>query len=206
MPLAIRLWGVFFPVLFVFFFWVIAKSEKLRNKSVRSSIILMGMVLLASLVFVLPFVPQPRLASTHLRYVAGIPLAALGMTLRMYPLIYFKKREKRPGFARLPKSILTLHGPAYFITGGPFGVVRQPQYAGGVLFLIGWFLIWGCFYTLYILPALVIFIWLWAVIEEKYVLEKEFGDEYREYKKKVGMFFSKNRKEIVSVQYAQDFD
>ena len=30
-----------------------------------------------------------------------------------------------------------------------------------------------------------------AFIEEKYILEKEFGDEYREYKKKVGMFFPK---------------
>lgn len=42
-----------------------------------------------------------------------------------------------------------------------------------------------------ILPVSIIYMLLWALIEEKYILEKAFGDEYREYKKNVGMFLPK---------------
>ena len=40
--------------------------------------------------------------------------------------------------------------------------------------MIGWFLIWGGLYSLYILLVLIIFLLLWAFIEEKYILEKKF--------------------------------
>jgi protein-S-isoprenylcysteine O-methyltransferase Ste14 len=191
MPVEIIWCGILFPVLFILSSWISAKSGKLRNKVVRKSIILIGIVFLVGMVFAHPFVPQPRLADIYLRFAVGIPLAILGIAFRMYPLIYFKKMKTGPGFMCPSKWVLTLHGPAYFITSGPYSIVRQPQYVGGIIFIIGWFLIWGGLCSIYILPVLIIFILFWALIEEKYILEKEFGNEYKEYKKKVGMFFPK---------------
>jgi len=190
-PVEVIWCGILFPVLFILSSWISAKSRKLENKFVRVSIILIGMGFLVGMVFVLPFVPQPRLANICLRFAVGMPLAILGMAFRMYPLIYFKRMKTRPGFVSPSKWVLTLHGPAYFVTSGPYSIVRQPQYIGGIIFIIGWFLIWGGLYSFYILPVLIIFILFQALIEEKYIIEKEFGNEYKEYKKKVGMFFPK---------------
>jgi len=193
MPVWIMLGGILFPVLFILSSWISAKSGRFGNKFVRTSIILTGIVFLAGMIFGLPFVHQPRLSNIHLRFFVGVPLTILGMGFRMHPLIYFKKMKTRPDLLT-SKWVLTLHGPACFVTSGPYRIVRQPQYVGGIVFIIGWFLIWGGLYSFCILPILIIFILLWAPIEEKYILEKSFGNEYKEYKKKVGMFFPKVRR------------
>lgn len=127
MPVEIILCGILFPVVFILSSWIIARSGELVNRLVRISIILTGIASLPCMVVALPFVSQPRLASIHLRLLVGIPLAVLGICFRMYPLIYFKKMRTQSGFARPSKWILTLHGPAYFVTSGPHGIVRQPQ-------------------------------------------------------------------------------
>lgn len=189
----IILFGLLAPVVFILTSWIMAKSGKFENKFVRTSAPLMCLFLMI-MFLVVPFVPQPRLANTYLRFAVGIPLAVFGMAFRMSPPIYWEKMKTRQGVVRSPKWVLAAHGPAYFITSGPYSIVRQPQYVGSIIFMIGWFLIWGGLYTFYILPVLIIHILVWALIEEKYILEREFGDEYREYKKKVGMFFPKIRR------------
>lgn len=98
-------------------------------------------------------------------------------------MIYFRRTETRPDLVR----------PSKLVTTGPYSTVRHPQYAAGIIFIIGWFLIWGGIYSLYVMPILIISILFQALVEEKYILEKEFGDGYIEYKKKVGMFFPKRR-------------
>jgi len=77
---------------------------------------------------------------------------------------------------------------------GPYGVVRHPQYASGILFVIGWFLIWGAIYCLCLVPLIILLAMVPSLIEEKYILEKEFGEAYKEYRKRTGMFFPKRRK------------
>lgn len=73
-------------------------------------------------------------------------------------------------------------------------MVRHPQYASGIGFLFGWFLLWGGLYSLAVLPILVLVICLQARIEEKLVLEEQFGEEYEQYKKRVGMFVPRLRR------------
>ncbi|HAW49553.1 TPA: hypothetical protein DCX16_01180 [bacterium] len=180
----IILFGVLFPVLFIFISWIVTKSGKLENKTFRIPLILTGIIFLGGMVVVLPFVPQPRLVNLYLRFAVGIPLAVFGIAFRIYPLIYFRRMKTRSDLVR----------PSKLVINGPYSIVRHPQYVGGIIFIIGWFLIWGGLYSFYILPVLIIMILLQAFIEEKYILEKEFGNEYREYKKKVGMFLPKVRR------------
>ena len=42
--------------------------------------------------------------------------------------------------------------------------------------MIGWFLIWGVIYCLYLVPLFVLLAIVQAYIEEKYILEKGFVD------------------------------
>jgi protein-S-isoprenylcysteine O-methyltransferase Ste14 len=64
-------------------------------------------------------------------------------------------------------------------------------YTGLHFICLGWFLVWGAVYGLYFVPVFVLFNVLQAFFEERYVLGKEFGDEHKAYKKRVGMFIPK---------------
>lgn len=177
----IILYALLAAVLFIFTTWMVTKSEGIESKVFRITVILTGILFLGVMVLVIPFIPQARLENFYLQYLIGIPLAIIGIALRVYPMLYFKRKGTR-------SDLVT---PSKLVTTGPYGLVRHPQYAGGMIFIIGWFLIWGGIYSFYVLPLVLIAIFFQALIEEKYILEKEFGAEYLEYKKKVGMFFPK---------------
>lgn len=74
---------------------------------------------------------------------------------------------------------------------GPFQFVRHPMYLGTIFIYVGWWWIWAAVYAFYIGMFVLASIWLQAYIEEKLVLEKDFGDQYREYRSKTGMFWIK---------------
>ena len=46
-------------------------------------------------------------------------------------------------------------------------------------------------YSFFVLPFVLLVIFFQALIEEKYILEKKYSNQYIEYKEKVGMFFPK---------------
>ncbi|MBM5805544.1 MAG: isoprenylcysteine carboxylmethyltransferase family protein [Candidatus Verstraetearchaeota archaeon] len=177
---------IIFPIALVILIvasWLLAKSDRLENKLLRSGFTAVGAII-GFFAFALPFFEQPSFHNTVLNYVIGVPLAVFGLIGRVYPMIYLRKRG----------TSTTLNEVTRIVDTGPYGIVRHPQYAGGILFGIGWFLIWGAIYCLYLVPLFVLLAIVQAFIEEKHILEKEFGDEYREYKKKVGMFFPKIRR------------
>jgi hypothetical protein len=53
--------------------------------------------------------------------------------------------------------------------------------------LLGWFLAWGAWYALGWLPLIAGMIYAQARIEEKYILERLFGEAYAAYREQVGM-------------------
>jgi protein-S-isoprenylcysteine O-methyltransferase Ste14 len=76
---------------------------------------------------------------------------------------------------------------------GPFSVIRHPLYVSYILILIGLSFILLNFWIL--IPAFFVIIGIYptAKAEEKVLIE-QFGDEYIDYKKEVGMFFPKLKK------------
>lgn len=76
------------------------------------------------------------------------------------------------------------------VTGGPFRYVRHPLYSS----FIGMNLAYICFFrTLYLIPAVAVFITLWyfeARYEEGELLKK-FGRQYKEYRERTWMFLPK---------------
>jgi protein-S-isoprenylcysteine O-methyltransferase Ste14 len=74
------------------------------------------------------------------------------------------------------------------VTDQLYGLVRHPQYTGLFIALFGEGIVhWPTIFSVALFPVIVIAYYLLARSEERKV-EEEFGDEYREYRKRVPMF------------------
>lgn len=154
----------------------LTKSGKLESKRLRNGFVASG-AFLGFLALALPFFQQPYFQNPIVNYAIGLPLAAVGLKGRVYPMIYLRRQGTTTAMDEVEKLVDT----------GPYGWVRHPQYTFGFILLCGWFLVWGAAYSLCLMPLIGGIIYSQALIEERYVLEKKFGREYAEYRKRVGM-------------------
>jgi protein-S-isoprenylcysteine O-methyltransferase Ste14 len=90
-------------------------------------------------------------------------------------------------------------GKGSLVTEGIYRYIRHPQYAGFILITLGLLVHWATIPLLVMWPILLFQYYRLALKEER-ELEKEFGEEYSEYRKRVPMFMplpslelSKNR-------------
>ena len=83
--------------------------------------------------------------------------------------------------------------PEKLQTTGAYSVVRHPQYLGWILAQIGMSILLSAWYSTLFTPILTALIYLISKKEED-ELTKEFGQEYKEYQKKVPMLIPKFRK------------
>ena len=166
--------------IFIIASWLLTKSGSLENKLFRNICVAVG-AFIGFFGFLLPFFEQPRFDSIVLQYLIGIPLTVFGLIGRMWPMIYLRTRGTTTALNKVARLVDT----------GPYAIVRHPQYTSGILLLIGWFVIWGAVYCLYLMPLFILIIMVQAYIEEKYILEKTFGEAYTKYKKRAGMIFPK---------------
>jgi protein-S-isoprenylcysteine O-methyltransferase Ste14 len=147
----------------------------------------MGIIIFSS-----PFIDQPRIAEIMLARTIGVIIAFIGLGLCILALREFRKfglsikllirKELRRPDVR-PETVV----PHKLVTSGLYSAVRHPQMLGFIIFYTGYSLCFGAVYSLYWLPLIIFIIYVAASIEER-DLEKEFGQEYKEYKKKVSMF------------------
>lgn len=131
----------------------------------------------------LPLAPQPRVGLDFyslLSRVAGIVIFITGIFILRLADKEFHKMGIRP-------DTIT----SKLVTTGIYSRVRHPQYLGLDIAFVGWSLIWGAIYCFYLIPIIIFLNWLQAFLEEKYMPEKTFGNEYKDYKKKTGMFLPK---------------
>lgn len=136
---------------------------------------------LAVFVFVYaPLIEQPRISDTIILPVIGIIFVLFGIVLVVVAAKELSK-TKFHGGRGIPERIITT---------GPYGIIRHPAYVGSIGIFAGWSLFWAAVYSLCLLLILIIALTIGVRWEERN-LEKALGDEYKEYKKKVGMFFPK---------------
>jgi len=177
---------IIFPIvltIIIVISWLLTKRDKLENKVLRSGFVIIGAII-GFLAFILPFFEQPKFQDIILNYVIGILLTVFGLIARVYPMIYLRRKGTTTALSKVTEIIDT----------GPYGIIRHPQYSGRILLIIGWYLIWGSIFCLCLVPLIALLTVIQALIEEKYILEKKFGNAYFEYKKRVGMFIPKRRK------------
>lgn len=176
-------------ILFLFIFLIVSSllkwTKQIKGKKVSLSrfirvVIIIVIVSLALVVLIsLPLIDQPRIADNSI-VPAGILLIVFGIILNVFvarQLTHIKFQMKGLGT------------PDHLITTGLFSIVRHPSSMGVISIMIGWYLAWGALYCIYfVAPVIVIGIFIENKFEERN-LEKKFGDEYRMYKKRVGMYF-----------------
>lgn len=79
------------------------------------------------------------------------------------------------------------------VTDGVYAYVRHPQYVGIFLITIGFLIQWPSLTTLIMWPILIFAYYRLAMREERDV-ERQFGEEFIEYKEKVSAFIPRLRK------------
>lgn len=86
------------------------------------------------------------------------------------------------------REVYRANKQGHLATEGPYSVVRHPQYTGIFLALFGEGIVhWPTVFSLAAFPVVVIAYTLLARKEERQMTEK-FGDEYRQYARRVPMF------------------
>jgi protein-S-isoprenylcysteine O-methyltransferase Ste14 len=78
-------------------------------------------------------------------------------------------------------------GKGTLVTDGIYNYIRHPQYTGLILITLGLLIHWATIPLLVMWPILLLQYYRLAKKEER-ELEKEFGDRYNEYRKRVPMF------------------
>jgi protein-S-isoprenylcysteine O-methyltransferase Ste14 len=90
------------------------------------------------------------------------------------------------GVIQTTLKVAETHRTKRIVTKGIYSIVRHPQYLGGILAHIGFSFLFSALGSLLVTPLVILMIFIISWKEEK-ELSKEFGKEYREYKKKVPM-------------------
>jgi len=112
--------------------------------------------------------------SSPLRLFLGIPIALLGGSLVSWGIATLGVRNT----SALPDG---------FITAGPYGFTRNPQYVGDILLFVGTALIANSELVL-ITHALTCLVFVVAPLAEEPWLEEQYGEPYRAYLTRVPRF------------------
>jgi protein-S-isoprenylcysteine O-methyltransferase Ste14 len=88
-------------------------------------------------------------------------------------------------FIKTKNTIITLKPATSLQTTGIYSYSRNPMYMGLILIYLGLTLQFGNWWTIFLLPILIIVITYRVILPEERYLARAFGDEYAAYKKKV---------------------
>lgn len=78
-------------------------------------------------------------------------------------------------------------GKGRLVTGGIYAYIRHPQYTGFLMITLGMLLEWATIPLVVMWPVLAVLYYRLARKEEGY-MEQEFGEEYKLYRSRTGMF------------------
>jgi protein-S-isoprenylcysteine O-methyltransferase Ste14 len=163
-------------ILLILFSLYLTRSGKMELVSLRRVFTAAG-VFIGFLALGLPFFEQPGFSNSTINNYIGIPLTLFGLFGRFYSLLYLNRQH----------TSTTLNPVDRLVTGGPYAIVRHPQYTAGFIMLWGWYLWWGALYALYLLPLVTLVIYIQCLVEERCLLARKFGSEYAQYSSRVGM-------------------
>jgi protein-S-isoprenylcysteine O-methyltransferase Ste14 len=125
---------------------------------------------LGRVILVLPFLSQPRFPNQTW-------LGILGGALFMGGIVFSSAAIAIRPFTAPSKKMA-------FKTTGLYGIVRNPIYLGEILWTLGWSLMFRSIYGVCMVPFWWVGLLFIVRLEEK-SLEQQFGQSYRDYKKRV---------------------
>jgi len=114
----------------------------------------------------------------------GIPLILVGMLLIIwanYALLWIGRigmKNREP-----------MQRPSSLVLDGPYRFTRNPIYLGCLLIMFGLVIIWSSIVTALLYIVVYVIFRFVFIRREEIILEEEFGEEYREFKKRVRRWF-----------------
>ena len=176
--------------------------EEMKERYPRGMIVLQGLVMIIfatilSLILIFPliifnidsqilvdiFTFPPDIFPPPYNLV-GILLIPVGMLLVVwanYGLLHIGKiglRDREP-----------MQKPSNLVLVGPFRFTRNPIYLGCLLMMLGLVTVWSSVVTAFLLIIVYIVFRYIFIKREEIILEEEFGDEYRDFKRRVRRWF-----------------
>lgn len=139
--------------------------------------------------------PQPRFIIPFLNELS-IKIISINLKINLInlvisvPLIIAGIWFGIKGVTQTTIKVAETHRAKKIIKNGVYSIVRHPQYFGGMLAHLGFSVLLSSIYSLIITPIVFLLIYLISWKEEK-ELEKEFSQDYKNYKKKVPMLIPK---------------
>ena len=139
--------------------------------------------LIYALFFLLSFIIQGNFTirkayffHSHLANIAGLIIILAGLIFAIPALRQFINT----------KNTIVLIKPATSLqTSGIYSVSRNPMYLSLLLIYLGMAFIFGNWWTILLLPLLIIVISNFIILPEEKYLTRAFGDSYSDYRKKV---------------------
>ena len=114
-----------------------------------------------------------------------ILLAVIGLTLSIYTIIYMRIVGKGNPFDAYNHEVAPR--TKHLMTGGPYQLCRNPMLMGIYIFDVG-VLIWLWSAAAIIVALVEVVLLTLQVRSEEQRLERDFGQEYLDYKKKIGRY------------------
>lgn len=150
--------------------------------------------------YLLPLLSQPRLPTHSGAWWAGVigdpDLVRTDLTfggiagLDVFGWMLFAAAWALWIGAFIPRHPWSMEPPADICRSGVYGLVRHPVNLGWLLFIAGWYSLWGGLYSLMLSPIFLVFFVLEALWEEKYLLSPGNSNaEYEAYRRAVPMLW-----------------
>ena len=117
-------------------------------------------------------IDRPPVAVTLIGVAAGV---ALWLGLDGAAMLHFRRAGTSMAGAR----------PTALVTSGPYRFTRNPMYLGMACLYIAFAVAFGVIWALIVLPVVLVAVDRLLIAREEPQLEAEFGESYRDYKRRV---------------------
>ena len=109
--------------------------------------------------------------ATWLRHVLGWPILLMGILLIVRGVVVVKD--------------INIGKPVTLITTGPYAFSRNPMYLAWNIIYLAIALLVNTWWLIVLLPVLILYTHYFVVAREEEQLERQFGEQYRQYRAKV---------------------
>ena len=121
------------------------------------------------------FLPISLFQLGWIRHAIGWPLIIIGIALCFWSV--------------LEAEDMSIASPNVLLTGGPYGLSRNPMYVGWTFLYLGISFTAESIWMIIFLPAVIIYVHFVEIRKEEQQLDERFGEEYRQYRKRVRRYF-----------------
>ena len=132
--------------------------------------------------YVMHLWPSMPHETAHRVDILGWTLVITGMSLTIWGLSTFR-RMRTPVYPNRDAKMLVIQGPYRFS--------RNPMYTGIIIACIGGCAIVKSLWPLVMLPFAIVTLYAYVIRREERYLTEAFGDEYRDYQRRVGRWLSR---------------